>query len=114
MHRRPGIQGKPAESEMVEIKTYQYLPRLAEIPVTVIQSTNDGYLPSDDARALFGPDTELKRFRAVSANNHSFSGGRETLYKEAEASLAWIRNLLSHPPHGSTHGSVNDATSAQP
>ena len=68
VHYRQKTAGqKPGapERELVEIKTYEYLPRLAPVPVMVIQSTRDGYVPASSARNLFGEDTELRRLVAV-------------------------------------------------
>ncbi len=81
--------------ELVMIQTYEYLPRLSSLPVSVIQSTNDGYLPADEARQLFGPDTSTRKFHAVSAWDHSFNGARDKLYLQARQSLEWIGNFLT-------------------
>ena len=102
--------GSPGR-EMVEIKTYDYLPRLAGLPIMVIQSSNDGYLPAAKARTLFGPDTELGKLRAVPAKNHSFRGGCATLYKYTEDSLVWIRGFLTRTHGAFTPGSRPDAPS---
>jgi hypothetical protein len=85
------------EVERVEIKTYEYLPQLAQLPVEVIQSEHDGYLPAAAARTLFGPDTDLRRLHPVSAKNHSFRGGRDDLLHEMETALSWISGLASPP-----------------
>ncbi len=90
--------GKPPERERVEIKTYEYLPRLANFPVSVIQSEHDGYLPAEAARALFGPDTELHKLHAIDASNHSFHGGRQDLFRQLEESLRWISDLAPAIP----------------
>lgn len=76
--------------ELVEIKTYEYLPRLSHLPLVVIQSERDGYLPAAAARGFFGPDTALHHFRAVSARNHSFKGGVPQLRQELGTALQWI------------------------
>ncbi len=81
--------------ERVMIETYEYLSRLSTLPVAVIQSTHDGYLPAADARQLFGPDTDTRRFHAVEARDHSFRGGRDELYVQARQSLDWICSFLT-------------------
>ncbi len=83
--------------ELVEIRTYEYLPRLT-VPVSVIQSTRDGYLPAAEARELFGPDTRDRRLTAIDAWDHSFSGAREELYQQIALSLNWIRGFLTASP----------------
>ncbi len=88
--RRARPAGDPPRRQRVEIQTYSYLNRLTVFPVTVIQSTHDRYLGAEAARKLFGPDTELRRLRAVEAANHSFRNGCPSLYAEAERALKWM------------------------
>jgi hypothetical protein len=96
-HRRSdGTQHR----ELVEIKTYQYLNRLVGFPVSVIQSTGDNYITAADARDLFGPDTELRKLRPITARNHKFSGGCDDLYGQIRSSLDWVRELASKNPPG--------------
>ena len=91
-------RGTPGTSDSghpgVMIDTYRYLNRLGPIPVMVLQSTQDDYLPAAEARMLFGPDTETRKMRAVEAVDHSFHKGREILYKDAENAMKWIVSLL--------------------
>ncbi len=86
-HKTKGTPHGPPKEERVEILTYEYLTHLADIPLSVIQSENDGYLPASEARELFGPDTELHSFHPVKASNHSFKGGQADLQKELKISL---------------------------
>jgi pimeloyl-ACP methyl ester carboxylesterase len=95
-----GPQPGAPERELVEIKTYEYLPRLAPVPVTVIQSTRDGYIPASSARQLFGADTELRRLVPVESANHSFSGGTDILFRETEAALEWVQQVSHRVPAG--------------
>ncbi len=93
LHRPRGARRSAdpsARPARVMIETYSYLNRLTPFPVMVLQSTNDGYLTADDARKLFGPDTELHKLKAVVATNHSFHNGCEKLYQYAEDALKWI------------------------
>ena len=83
---RPGSPRR----ELFKIQTYEYLPRIDSVPVVVIQSTHDGYLPADKARALFGPDTEMRKLIPISAKNHRFTGGCSELYQRIENSLARV------------------------
>lgn len=88
-YRRLRRRDRAAEqAEMVQV--YEYLPRLGELPLAVVQSTHDNYLPAAAARSLFGPDTAQRHFQAVAARNHSFSGAREDLYRAMAGSLDWI------------------------
>jgi hypothetical protein len=90
-YRRPRqfAQNQPGR-EIVKIQTYEYLPRIDSVPVVVIQSTHDGYLPAADARALFGPDTDLKKLIPITAKNHRFTAGCLDLYTQIQNSLARI------------------------
>jgi hypothetical protein len=83
--------------EFVEFETYEYLDRLRALPLVVIQSTGDNYLPADAARVLFGVDTALRQFFAIRSRDHSFTDAREGLYERMASSLAWIARV---PPSG--------------
>jgi fermentation-respiration switch protein FrsA (DUF1100 family) len=73
---------------MVEV--YEYLPRLGSLPLTIIQSTRDNYLPAASARKLFGADTDRHHLIAVDAKNHSFAGARPELYAALQQALASV------------------------
>jgi pimeloyl-ACP methyl ester carboxylesterase len=92
-------RGPAAGRELVEIKTYEYLKRLLTLPVAVIQSTHDGYLPAAAARELFGPDTTFRKFHPVEARNHSFWCGCDELQSTLDESWHWIRDFQSGVSH---------------
>jgi hypothetical protein len=77
----------------VALDLYTYLPQLGDVPLSLIQSTRDNYLPADAARALFGEDTPVRTFHAIEARNHSFSGARSILYSTVRSSLGWLDRL---------------------
>jgi hypothetical protein len=83
---------RPSVPEMVEV--YDYLPRLAGMPIAVVQSTRDNYLPAAAARTLFGPDNPHRWFQPIQARNHSFGGARAQMYDAMNRSLQWIDGLL--------------------
>jgi pimeloyl-ACP methyl ester carboxylesterase len=88
---KPGLT--PADMptrELVEFQTYEYLDRLRALPLVVIQSTGDNYLPAASARTLFGPDTDLRRFVSIESRDHSFDGAREALYVQMADALTWM------------------------
>jgi predicted alpha/beta hydrolase family esterase len=91
--RRAGQQSGASKRELVEIRPYRYLPRLAPVPVMVIQSTRDEYISASSARKLFGDDTEFRRLVAVESSNHSFGGGTDILFRETEAALEWVQQV---------------------
>jgi fermentation-respiration switch protein FrsA (DUF1100 family) len=92
-YRRPHARSDQPKRELLVIQTYEYLPRIDSVPVMVIQSTNDGYLPASAARALFGPDTEMKKLLPINARNHGFSGGCQDLYAGTKSGLDWIHGF---------------------
>jgi hypothetical protein len=83
-----------AIGRLVTLEVYEYLPRLGTLPLAVVQSSHDSYLPAPAAQRLFGADTATRRFIAVRARNHSFSGARDEMYDAVDASLRWINGLL--------------------
>jgi fermentation-respiration switch protein FrsA (DUF1100 family) len=93
---RRGHSEKTPSRELVTFDTYGSLNQLRSLPLAVIQSTRDGYLPADEARALFGPDTPSRRLRAVDARDHSFRGARDVLYDRMSAALSWICRVHSN------------------
>jgi fermentation-respiration switch protein FrsA (DUF1100 family) len=76
--------------EMATLRPYDQLTRLGRLPVAVIQSTQDSYLPAAQARQLFGPDDDRRRFHSIRAGNHTFAGARDALYEQARVALEWI------------------------
>jgi hypothetical protein len=77
------------------VHPYQLLQSLTTIPVIVIQSTTDQYLAAADARRLFGPDTADRRFRPITASDHSFDGALDVLYDEVARGLEWLATRRS-------------------
>ncbi len=85
-------QGERSAAGRHSIDTYRtslsVVARLA-----VIQSSGDGYLPAEPARALFGANTGTRHFYEVLATNHRFSGG-ETLFRQNLAdALDWVSTI---------------------
>ncbi len=74
----------------VMLQTYPRLADIGHVPVAVIQSTHDDYVPSAEARRLFGPDTPTRELVAVKSSNHNFGGALDRLYADMERSLEWM------------------------
>jgi dienelactone hydrolase len=87
--RLPGVS-MDAEGR---IQTYPALQRLGSIPLAIIQSTNDSYVPSAESRRLLGPDTPTRRLYEVESRNHSFGGGRDALMRDLDDAMKWIAGL---------------------
>jgi len=87
VHRRPR-GASPNQAALFE--PFEELPPIGAVPVAVIQSTRDPYVPAAAARRLFGPDSEDRRFISVEARGHTFGGAREELLRRVRESLEWI------------------------
>ena len=72
-----------------EVDTYALLRGLAPIRSAVIQATHDHYLPAAQARRLFGAETTTRRFFAIEARNHRFSGGKADFDAALTEALHW-------------------------
>jgi hypothetical protein len=75
------------------IQTYPAIELFGAIPIAVIQSNGDSYVPGDEARRLFGSDTSTRRLYQVKASNHGFSGGKDELLRDLDEALTWIEGL---------------------
>jgi hypothetical protein len=76
---------------------YPALDRLGSIPIAVIQSTHDNYVPSAESRHLMGPDTPNRRLYEVEARNHSFGGGQDQMLRDLDEALNWIAAAINTP-----------------
>ena len=83
--------------------TYARIGRVEPLPCAVIQATHDNYLPAPRARQLFGPDTLLRRFYAVDARNHRFSGGKAGFDTALLDALRWIVEQSVRQGDGEVH-----------
>jgi dienelactone hydrolase len=68
-------------------RPYRDKALLGDLPLEVIQSTQDHYLSAALARTAFGPDTPSQIFHAIEATSHTFVGGRAGLLEQLRASL---------------------------
>jgi len=72
-----------------ELLMYPLLGRVAPRRSALVQASSDGYLPAAQARALFGAESDVKRFFEVPAANHRFGGGKDALRQALLEALAW-------------------------
>ena len=83
------VHGRPHQPpERAMLQTYARLDDIGSVPVAVIQSTNDQYIPASEARQLFGPDTNSRELVPVISRDHNFGGAVDRLYQEMERSIA--------------------------
>ena len=80
-------------------QTNEYLPKIAPLPVFVIQSSGDQFIPNDEAESLFVTTKRPKRFSLIRANNHSFSSNRDGFFAALQRGMQWIkrRNVRTQP-----------------
>jgi type IV secretory pathway VirJ component len=71
-------------------QTYPAIQRVGDVPLAVIQSTNDSYMPSADSRRQIGPDTPTRRLYEVKSSGHNFGGGEDQMLKDLDDALDWI------------------------
>ncbi len=90
--RPPSVQ----VDEKGRIQTYPAIERAGSIPFAVIQSTGDKYVPAEESRRLFGPDTSTRRLYEVDARNHGFGGGRDQLLRDLDDALQWIEGMAEY------------------
>jgi len=90
-HRPPEIK----VDDKGRIQTYPAIPLVGSIPFAVIQSSGDKYVPGDEARQLFGPDTGTRRLYVVDARDHGFRGGQAQMLRDLDDALAWIEDRAS-------------------
>ena len=77
------------------IEIYPALQYLGPVPLAVIQSTHDRYVPSAESRRLLGPDTSTRRLWEVEARNHGFGGGRDALLLALDDALRWVEKTTN-------------------
>ena len=87
-HRHLPVPRETHTPVMVDV--YEYLAELGNLPIAVVQSTHDKYLPAAEARARFGPDTPSRWLQAIDASNHNFSDGRTRMYDALQSAVRWI------------------------
>jgi pimeloyl-ACP methyl ester carboxylesterase len=83
----------PRREVMVDIE--EYLPELGKLPLAVVQSAHDKYMPGPVARALIGPDGPRRWLQIIDAPNHTFSGARDEMYQATRRAIGWIENRES-------------------
>jgi type IV secretory pathway VirJ component len=91
---RPTVPARIAARSPTQVTAsfapYETLARGVDAPTAVVQSTGDGYLPAQEARALFGADGPARRFFEVPGRNHRFDGASRELVAALSQALQWI------------------------
>jgi type IV secretory pathway VirJ component len=77
------------------IQTYPAIALAGAIPFAVIQAKGDRYVPAEEARRLFGPDSATRRLYEVDSGSHGFGGAREELLRDLDDALGWIESTAA-------------------
>lgn len=67
-----------------------FIPRIAPLPIVMIQSSNDEYVARSEADRLFAAAREPKRFILVEARNHRFDGNQDEFFRQLRAAFEWV------------------------
>jgi fermentation-respiration switch protein FrsA (DUF1100 family) len=71
-------------------RSLDYIHRVTPLPLWMIQSIKDEYVPLDKSRGLFSAALEPKRFSTIDANNHRFEGNQSELFRLIQEGLRWL------------------------
>lgn len=88
------LTGKPPNEPTFTTETY--LPLVTPLPVCIVQSSNDQFIPTPDAEELFVQSRKPKRFSLIHAGNHSFAGNHAEFFASLQEGLRWIERHERH------------------
>jgi fermentation-respiration switch protein FrsA (DUF1100 family) len=71
-------------------RTNDYIPKVAPLPLCMIQSSGDQFIAKDEAEGLFAAAREPKLYKAVQADNHAFAGNTEGFFQALREGLTWV------------------------
>jgi len=72
------------------------IDRVAPVPLAIIHSTHDEFVPLADVERMFRGSREPKRLWIVNASNHRFSDNLDEFDRRLLEAIAWVRE---HSPH---------------
>jgi fermentation-respiration switch protein FrsA (DUF1100 family) len=75
----------------------EIVSRVAPVPLAVIASTHDAFVPLDVIRRITDRAAEPKRLWVVEAQNHNFAGNVAGLHQRLDEALAWIATVAQRP-----------------
>ena len=81
------------DADEPSVKATDYLPAIAPLPIVMIQSTKDEYVPEADYRAMEKTAREPKRQMLIAASNHRFTDRMAELRRAYTDGLNWIAGL---------------------
>jgi len=72
-----------------------FVGKLTPIPLMVIQSTHDDFVPLATAQEIFGRAQEPKQIAFIEARDHRFEGERPAFWQALDRALAWFEELAT-------------------
>ena len=66
--------------------------RIAPLPLVMLQSSRDEYVPLEEAQRLYQRAKEPKRFLVIEARSHRFDGNSGEFFKSLREGLEWIHS----------------------
>ena len=75
-----------------------YIDKVAPLPLAMIQSSHDDFVPVATAREIFSRAQEPKRFNLIDARSHHFDGQRDAFWQALDRALGWFRTLPKSSP----------------
>ncbi|MEN3327254.1 MAG: uncharacterized protein V7638_2061 [Acidobacteriota bacterium] len=75
-------------------RSAELLPRIAPVPLVMIQSTSDTASPQKVGNALFASAASPKKYVLINASNHRFSGARDEFYAALGDAVTWMKEQI--------------------
>ncbi len=72
--------------------TLPYVPEVAPLPLMIIQSAKDRFVPEKDRNLLFSAAIQPRRRIFLHAGGHSFPGARKRFFEELKIGLEWVQD----------------------
>ena len=82
---------KNEANALLGFRSAEVLPRIAPVPLVMIQSTSDTASPQKVGNALFASAGSPKKYVLINASNHRFSGARDEFYAALGNAVTWMR-----------------------
>lgn len=87
-----------SDADEPSFSPHEVLPRIAPLPLAMVQSARDEYVPEADYRRFERVAQEPKRFVLIDAANHRFTDKQPELRAQVQSALAWIASLARKTP----------------
>ena len=75
---------------------HEIIAGVSPVPLVLIQSTRDEYVPEADYRRLFDTAREPKKLMLIDASNHRFTDKPRELRAAYTSALEWIQSQRNH------------------